>query len=111
MITPDMASAHRFGTTFSGQGESSGRTPSKVEHALAPAAPQSALASPQDWLLMPMQTIEQPDTTETTYKIREVEGVLDLYFYRRIGYWLAQAFVRLKITPAGVSLLGALCGV
>ena len=60
---------------------------------------------------MPMQTIEQPATTETTYKTREVEGVLDLYFYRRIGYWLAQAFMRLKITPAGVSLLGALCGV
>src|SRR5438105_3470481 len=60
---------------------------------------------------MPMQTIEQPATTETTYKTREVEGVLDLYFYRRIGYWLAQAFMRLEITPAGVSLLGALCGV
>ena len=60
---------------------------------------------------MPMQTIEQPNTTETTYKTREVEGVLDLYFYRKIGYWLAQAFARLKITPAGVSLLGALCGV
>jgi len=60
---------------------------------------------------MPMQTIEQPATKETTYKTREVEGILDLYFYRRIGYWLAQAFMRLKITPAGVSLLGALCGV
>ena len=58
-----------------------------------------------------MQTIEQPATKETTYKTREVEGILDLYFYRRIGYWLAQAFMRLKITPAGVSLLGALCGV
>jgi phosphatidylglycerophosphate synthase len=60
---------------------------------------------------MPMQILEQPDTAETTYKTHEVEGVLDLYFYRRIGYWLAQAFARLKITPAGVSLLGALCGV
>jgi phosphatidylglycerophosphate synthase len=60
---------------------------------------------------MPMQIIEQPDAAETTYKTREVEGVLDLYFYRRIGYWLAQAFARLKITPAGVSLFGALCGV
>lgn len=60
---------------------------------------------------MPMQIIEQPDTAETTYKTREVEGVFDLYFYRRIGYRLAQAFARLKITPAGVSLIGALCGV
>src|SRR5690349_13456120 len=60
---------------------------------------------------MSMQILEQPDTAETTYKTREVEEVLDLYFYRRIGYWLAQAVARLKITPAGVSLFGALCGV
>jgi phosphatidylglycerophosphate synthase len=58
-----------------------------------------------------MQIIEQPDASETTYKTREVEGVLDLYFYRRIGYRLAQAFARLKIAPAGVSLLGGVCGV
>ena len=58
-----------------------------------------------------MQILEQPETAETTYKTHEVEGFLDLFFYRRIGYWLAQAFARLKITPAGVSLLGALCGV
>ena len=56
---------------------------------------------------MPMQFIEQPDALETTYKAREVEGVLDLYFYRKIGYWLAQVFARLKITPAAVSLCGA----
>jgi CDP-alcohol phosphatidyltransferase len=60
---------------------------------------------------MPMHLVEQPDAPETTYKTREVEGILDLYFYRKIGYWLAQVFARLKITPAGVSLLGALCGV
>jgi hypothetical protein len=59
---------------------------------------------------MPMQFIEQPDVLETTYKAREVEGVLDLYFYRKIGYWLAQVFARLKITPTAVSLFGALCG-
>ena len=53
-----------------------------------------------------MQLVEQPDVPETTYKAREVEGVLDLYFYRKIGYWLAQVFARLKITPAGVSVLG-----
>jgi len=60
---------------------------------------------------MPMQFIEQPDVPETTYKAREVEGVLDLYFYRKIGYWLAQVFARLKITPTAVSVFGALCGV
>lgn len=58
-----------------------------------------------------MQTLEQPDAAETTYKTREAEGILDLYFYRKIGYWLAQASARLKIRPAGVSLFGALCGV
>ncbi|PYI79309.1 MAG: CDP-alcohol phosphatidyltransferase [Verrucomicrobia bacterium] len=60
---------------------------------------------------MPTQTIAQPGAPETTYKAREVEGILDLYFYRKIGYWLAKMFARLKITPAGVSLLGGLCGV
>jgi CDP-alcohol phosphatidyltransferase len=60
---------------------------------------------------MPMQIIEQPVVPEATHKAREVEGVLDLHFYRKIGYWLAQVFARLKITPAGVSLLGCLCGV
>ena len=60
---------------------------------------------------MPMQIIEKPVAPEATHKAREVEGVLDLYFYRKIGYWLAQVFTRLKITPAGVSLLGCLFGV
>ena len=31
-------------------------------------------------------------TIEATYKAREVEGVLDLYFYRPIGFRLARAF-------------------
>ena len=53
---------------------------------------------------MPMQFIEQPDVPETTYKAREVEGILDLYFYRKIGFWLAQFFARLNVTPTAVSL-------
>src|SRR5438045_7913941 len=60
---------------------------------------------------MPMQFIVRPGVLETTYKAREVEGVLDLYFYRKVGYWLAQVCARLKITPTAVSLFGALCGV
>jgi phosphatidylglycerophosphate synthase len=60
---------------------------------------------------MPTQIIGQPHAPETTYKAREVEGVFDLYFYRKIGYWLAQGFAWLKITPGSVSLLGCLCGV
>src|SRR6266436_2633225 len=48
---------------------------------------------------------------EGTYKAREVEGVLDLYFYRPIGFRLAQFFERLKMTPAGVTLFAGLFGV
>ena len=58
-----------------------------------------------------MQIIEPSGAPEATYKAREVEGILDLYFYRKIGFWLAQFFARLNVTPAGVSLFGALCGV
>lgn len=56
-----------------------------------------------------MARIQPP--LEATYKARDVEGILDLYFYRKVGYRLAREFARLRITPAGVSLLGALCGV
>ena len=60
---------------------------------------------------MPVQIIEPSITPEATYKAREAEGILDLYFYRKIGFWLAQFFARLNVTPAGVSLFGAFCGV
>src|SRR6266446_3070151 len=46
-----------------------------------------------------------------TYKAREVEGVLDLYFFRPIGFRLAQFFERLKMTPASVTWLAGLFGV
>jgi len=60
---------------------------------------------------MPAQ-IEQPSlAVESTYKAREVEGIVDLYFFRKIGFRLAQLLARLKVTPAGVSWLGALFGV
>ena len=48
---------------------------------------------------------------EATYKAREVEGVLDLYFFRPIGFRLAQFFERLKMTPASVTWLAGLFGV
>jgi hypothetical protein len=46
-----------------------------------------------------------------TYKAREVEGLLDVYFYRPVGFRLAHFFAQLKINPAGVSLLAGICGV
>jgi hypothetical protein len=55
--------------------------------------------------------VAQPSVLESTYKVREAEGVLDLYFYRPIGLCLAQVFAKINVTPAGVSLLGGLVGV
>lgn len=46
-----------------------------------------------------------------TYKAREVEGVLDVYFYRPIGFRLANFFQRLRATPAEVTFLAGLFGV
>src|SRR6266478_6179970 len=60
---------------------------------------------------MPEQSEQRPSTIEATYKAREVEGVLDLYFYRPIGFRLARLFAKLKMTPAAVTWLGGLLGV
>jgi phosphatidylserine synthase len=61
---------------------------------------------------MPAQVVHTATSKiESTLKAREVEGVLDLYFYRPLGFRLAEFFVHLKVTPAGVSLLAGLCGV
>lgn len=57
------------------------------------------------------EVIERPPSTlESTYKTREVEGLLDLYFYRRVGFQLARFFARIGLTPNGVTALGGLFG-
>jgi phosphatidylglycerophosphate synthase len=58
-------------------------------------------------------TAEVPATAsvESTYKARDVESVLDVYFYRPIGYRLALSFAKLRFTPSMVSLLGAAVGI
>jgi hypothetical protein len=43
---------------------------------------------------------------EETYKGRDVEGLIDIHFYRRVGYGLAVFFARLGFTPIAVTLLG-----
>ena len=48
---------------------------------------------------------------ESTYKARDLESTLDIYFYRPIGYALALFFARLSFTPSMVSLLGGSLGV
>ncbi len=45
-----------------------------------------------------------------TYKARDVEGFLDIYFYRPLGYIFARLFAALHFTPSMVSLLGASIG-
>ena len=46
-----------------------------------------------------------------TYKSRELEGVVDLLFYRNVGFWLAHFFERLEFTPTTVTLIGGVFGV
>lgn len=61
---------------------------------------------------MPAQVVHTASAKiESTLKAREVEGLLDLYFYRPLGFRLAEFFAQLKVTPAGVSLLAGFCGV
>ncbi len=54
--------------------------------------------------------IARPSVVEATYKVREAEGVLDLYFYRKVGFRLAQFFARLEMSPVSVTLLGGVFG-
>ena len=61
--------------------------------------------------MMSRSTEIQTSRIEATYKAREVEGVLDLYFYRPIGFRLAEFFAHLKMTPAAVTLLAGICGI
>ncbi len=60
---------------------------------------------------MPQQIEPCVSALESTYKARDVEGVLDLCFYRPIGFRLAQFFARVKMKPAGVTLLAGLLGI
>ena len=55
--------------------------------------------------------VAQPASLESTYKVREAEGVLDLYFYRRIGFQLAKFFAELGMSPIAVTLLGGVFGI
>lgn len=53
----------------------------------------------------------QRDAVEATYKSREIEGFLDLHFYRKVGFQLARLFAWAGFTPNGVTLIGTLIGV
>jgi hypothetical protein len=48
---------------------------------------------------------------EATYKSREIEGFLDLHFYRKVGFQLARFFAWAGVTPNGVTLMGTAIGI
>jgi hypothetical protein len=52
-----------------------------------------------------------PSALESTLKAREVEGFLDLYFYRPVGFRLARMGVALNLTPTVVTAIGGVLGI
>ena len=50
-------------------------------------------------------------TLEATYKARDVEGILDLFFYRKVGYQLARLSAALHLKPVTVTVVGGICGI
>jgi phosphatidylglycerophosphate synthase len=61
--------------------------------------------------VMPQQIEPPVSTLEATYKARETEGVIDLHFFRPIGFRLAGFFAKMNMSPAGVTLLACLFGI
>jgi phosphatidylglycerophosphate synthase len=53
----------------------------------------------------------QRNAVEATYKSREIEGFLDLHFYRKVGFQLARLFAWAGFTPNGVTVIGTLIGI
>ena len=51
-----------------------------------------------------------PDVS-ATYKAREVEETLDVWFYRPLGYQIARAASRLSLTPNALTAMGGLLGI
>ena len=54
--------------------------------------------------------VAQPPSVEATYRVREIEGVLDLYLYRKIGFQLARFCDQIGMSPIGVTLVGGVVG-
>jgi CDP-alcohol phosphatidyltransferase len=61
--------------------------------------------------MMPEQTEVAPSAIEATYKAREVEGIIDVYFYRKVGFRMAQWFAQRNVGPTTVTLLGGVFGI
>lgn len=58
-----------------------------------------------------VESIASGLNVRATYKAQDVEGLLDIHFYRKIGYRLAQFFARRNLTPVAVTVLGASIGI
>jgi phosphatidylglycerophosphate synthase len=52
-----------------------------------------------------------PESTTLAYKAYEIEELVDVYFYRRVGYVIARAARGLRLSPNSVSVVAALVGV
>jgi hypothetical protein len=50
-------------------------------------------------------------TVEKTYKARELEGWIDIYFYRKVGFQLARLSAAVGLMPTAVTAVGCVCGV
>ena len=48
---------------------------------------------------------------ESTFKAREVEEAIDIWFYRPLGYFVARVCVPLGITPNAVTIISIFIGV
>ena len=55
--------------------------------------------------------VAQPPSVEATYKVRETEGVSDLFFYRKVGFQLAKVCDQIGMSPIGVTLVGGVFGI
>jgi hypothetical protein len=58
-----------------------------------------------------LTTSDALSSVEKTYKAPELEGWLDIHFYRKVGFQLARFFAKLGMTPAAVTAVGCICGV
>jgi phosphatidylglycerophosphate synthase len=51
------------------------------------------------------------ESTTLAYKAYEIEELVDVYFYRRVGYLIARAARVLRLSPNAVSVIAAIVGV
>jgi phosphatidylglycerophosphate synthase len=51
------------------------------------------------------------ESTALAYKAYEIEELVDVYFYRRVGYLIARAARVLRLSPNAVSVVAAIVGV